>query len=577
MNQININRLKFIYDGLESSFIVVFVLSTIIFFSLLNVVEFEKVSLWYGVTNLILFIRWYIFRDYKKSGLNEENFKWHYNTYFYFSILFAATWGFGLYLIIPEQIEYQILIIMIIAGLASGFSVSNAEYTKFVYTYIALLFIPLIAYFLGSDNVVNYSIVGSTLLYYIFLNILTKKISTTVIENITFKIENESLIQQLKDEANKANSANKAKSHFLSVVSHEIRTPLNAIIGFIKVLIKMESDEKKLKYLHTVDKSSFLLLNIINDILDLSKIESGKLELESLEFDIEEEVRVLYELFAEVSKEKNINLVLNYDEKIPKKLISDKVRFKQIVANLLSNAVKFTPEGKSVALNISFDKKSHELQVEVKDEGIGISKEDIGKIVQDFVQVDSSTSRVYGGTGLGLSIVKKLLRLFGSELHIESEVGKGSSFSFSLFVELVQESSVVDEPEEIEETFDFEGKKVLVAEDNKTNQMLIRLLLEDMNIDVTIAEDGVEVEKLYFEGSYDLILMDINMPNKNGIEAMQDIKAKDSIIDIVALTANSVSGDKERFLAEGFDAYLAKPIDNDELALILQKSLNMHQ
>jgi len=374
----------------------------------------------------------------------------------------------------------------------------------------------------------------------------------------------------------KIKAANKSKSNFLSVMSHEIRTPLNAIIGFVQLLKKDETDPKKQKYLETVDKSSQMLTNVINDILDISKIESGKFKLEMTSFNPKEEFHLLYMLFEQSAILKGVELVDNISPSLPQFLKSDILRIKQILSNLLSNAIKFTPSGKKISLNIEFNKEKSTLMCEVQDEGIGISKENVVNVTKAFTQADDSTSRKYGGTGLGLSIVKNLLKLFHSTLIIKSELGSGSSFSFELDVEIVK--TIENQTTEIDSSnIHFENKKILVAEDNKTNQMLINILLDDMNIDVTMANDGLEVQTLYEKDSYDMVLMDINMPNMNGIDAMLEIKKLqkkiNKFIPIVALTANAISGDKQKYIRLGFDDYLAKPLDNTELVTTLNKYL----
>ena len=385
---------------------------------------------------------------------------------------------------------------------------------------------------------------------------------------------NISLAYELEAKVEEANSANKAKSEFLSVMSHEIRTPLNAIMGFVQILKHSEEDEKKWKYLDTIDSSSKVLTNVINDILDISKMEARKLSLENEKFDTYKEFNTIYMLFKQNCIQKDIQLINSIAKDIPLCLKSDIMRIKQILSNLLSNAIKFTNENKSIELIINFDRETSLLYCEVKDEGIGISQENVKNIIQPFTQADSSTARKYGGTGLGLSIVTQLLALFGSELKIRSQLNKGSSFSFEI---LVKECENIIEEKISPEDISFDSKKVLVAEDNKTNQMLIEILLDDLNIQTTMAADGLIAETLYKQDSFDLILMDINMPNKNGTEAMQSIKelqkTDNKKTPIVALTANAVSGDKAKYIQQGFDDYLAKPIEHDALVTVLKKHL----
>ncbi|MCD4668211.1 MAG: response regulator [Sulfurimonas sp.] len=464
------------------------------------------------------------------------------------------------------------IIILLLAGLISGSVISLASKIEIFQVYIILGMLPFsyIFYIIGTNASLVFS--SSILLYIFILFILSKKISYSVNNNIILAYHNQSLINQLEKKVKEANIANKAKSDFLSIMSHEIRTPLNAIMGFVQVLLKGEDDLKKREYLTTINKSSKVLTNIINDILDITKIESGNFQLEEIEFSPKDEFNSQILLFEQNSIEKGVKLVNSISCELPNVIKSDILRIKQILSNILSNALKFTPTGKSVELIINFDEIKSSLYFEVKDEGIGISKENITNITKAFTQADSSTARNYGGTGLGLSIVTKLLNLFDSKLNIESELGVGSSFSFELKV-ITVDKNLEDTNTSIETN--FKGKSILVAEDNMTNQMLIKLLLEDMDIDITIANDGIEAENIFKKSMFDMVLMDINMPNKNGIDAMLDIKefskTNNINIPIVALTANAVSGDKQKYIDKGFDDYLTKPIDNHELVKVFKK------
>ena len=372
----------------------------------------------------------------------------------------------------------------------------------------------------------------------------------------------------------KAVAANEAKSSFLSVMSHEIRTPLNAILGFITILKNKEDDPKKYKFLDTIDKSSKTLTNIINDILDINKIESGNFELEMRSFKPEDEFNSLIHLFTQNASQKEIHLINNISSNLPEFICSDILRIKQIISNLLSNAIKFTPAHKNIIFTVSYNKNNSLLSFSLKDEGIGISKENIQRITQAFIQADNSVARRFGGTGLGLSIVEKLLELFGSKLHIQSELGCGSTFSFDI---KVKEASYPEQNEETIQNLDFHRKKVLVADDSQTNLFLIETILEEMNIEVTLAKDGVQAIDMFKNDRFNLILMDINMPNKNGIEAMQSIqkfeKLRRSPTPIIALTANSLDGDKQKYMSYGFDDYLTKPIDMKNFIKTLQNYL----
>ena len=364
-----------------------------------------------------------------------------------------------------------------------------------------------------------------------------------------------------------------AKSEFLANMSHEIRTPLNAILGFIDLLKEEAENKTSVEYLNIIDSSSKSLLNIIEDILDFSKIECGKLEIDKIDFDTRAEFEVITYLFDAKCSEKDIILTLNIDENVPKYINSDPYRLKQIISNLLSNAVKFTDNGKRIIVSISYQDTF--LHVAVKDEGKGIAKEKQEQIFSAFGQEDSSTTREYGGTGLGLSISMQLSKLLGGELKLKSEVGVGSEFYFSVPVEIGQDV-------EVKTTIDAEitlSGNLLLVEDNKTNQLFMKIIFNKIGLEYDVANDGLEAIKLFKENKYDVILMDENMPNMSGIEATKQIlklEKENNLIHtpIIALTANALKGDREKFLDAGMDEYMTKPLERQILIQKLSILLN---
>ena len=362
-----------------------------------------------------------------------------------------------------------------------------------------------------------------------------------------------------------AESSSRSKSEFLANMSHEVRTPLNAILGFVGLLKEHTQDKQSKEYLGIIDNSSHHLLGIISDILDFSKLESGKLQIEIIDFDVNKEFSGVYQLFSAQVSTKNIDLVVNIDEKTPKYLMGDPLRIKQVITNLLSNAIKFTPQNHKVFLSIDYEDAC--LSVSVKDEGIGIENDKLSHIFEAFSQADSSTTREYGGTGLGLSISSELVRLMGGELQVKSSVGEGSEFYFKIPAKEGKKGKNLDN---ISLEKSFKGKKVLLVEDNKANQMFMSVVLNKLQFDFEIANNGAEALEMFEKNSYDLILMDENMPIMNGIEATKRILALEAKTrlkhtPIIALTANALKGDRERFLEAGMDEYLTKPIDKNKL------------
>ncbi|MDQ7042540.1 MAG: ATP-binding protein, partial [Sulfurimonas sp.] len=351
--------------------------------------------------------------------------------------------------------------------------------------------------------------------------------------------------------------AEKSKEQFLANMSHEIRTPLNAIMGFIKVL---KEEHKDLKYLDIINNSSKSLLQIINDILDFSKIESGKLDVEYHSFDPVYEFGATKDLFTSKCAEKSIQLHVNFHN-VPSSLYGDSLRIKQVVNNLLSNAIKFTPMNKNIFLDIKYKNKI--LHISVTDEGIGISKEYQKTIFESFTQADVSTTRKYGGTGLGLTISTSLVQLMGGTLEVKSKLNHGSTFYFSLPLEIGSRAQIQSEKDEV---LELPHLKVLLVEDNKSNQLFMKVILKKLHMKFDIANDGIEGVEQFKNNKYDLILMDENMTNMNGIKATQEIllyEKKKNLIHtpIIALTANAFRGDREKFLNAGMDAYLTKPLD----------------
>ena len=541
----------------------------------------------------------------------------------------------------------------------------NLEY---IFTYIVMFFIIVLSYFV--------------------IKLILKK--NKDLEEITKKsIESEQ----------EALKANETKSQFSANMSHEIRTPLNAIIGFSDILSESNLDNSEKEKATIISKSATALLNIINDILDISKIESGKFEISENEFNLNNLLEQLVQLYSVNTKQKDIRFLYTLDPNIPHFLISDETKIKQVLSNILSNAIKFTPQNASVSFKVNLKKIENNIATItflVKDEGIGIAIDDQKKVFNPFSQADGTISRKFGGTGLGLSISSSIIKMLGSEIKLISKEGVGSTFYFDLDLK-IQDIDVIDhrklkydfaicgvisdnenirdhlistvkyfgriyqaeedienckkvdlifcfgDPEftekltkrkkffncpvvfvgnktkiqnhpelialmdyyldvpiygskifniiaqvkSIEESHTlidqvksknkFTGK-VLVAEDNTNNQLLIRIILEKFGLNVQIVENGKLALEKVKEEIFDLIFLDINMPVMDGIEAIKHIRLYEDMINkhtpVVALTANSIKGDREKYLEKGMDNYLSKPINNDELLKILNTYLN---
>jgi PAS domain S-box-containing protein len=355
----------------------------------------------------------------------------------------------------------------------------------------------------------------------------------------------------------------KAKQQFLSNMSHEIRTPMNAIIGFTKVVLKTELSSKQREYLQAIKTSGDALIVLINDILDLAKVDSGKMSFEKVPFKMEKSIAAMIHVFDIKSQEKNVKLLKEYDLSIPEVVVGDPVRLHQIILNLVSNAVKFTSKGKIIVSVKLVEESDKEVIIEfaVSDTGIGILENKMQTIFENFQQASSGTSRIYGGTGLGLAIVKQLVEGQKGSIKVQSTIGQGSIFSFRLpFLKTNSEAQIIEEIITLDD--DIKNIKVLVVEDITLNQLLMRTLLDDFGFTCDIASNGqIAIDKLQTD-TYDIILMDLQMPIMNGFEATEYIRSTLNLnVPIVALTADVTTVDIDKCKAVGMNDYLSKPVD----------------
>jgi PAS domain S-box-containing protein len=394
-----------------------------------------------------------------------------------------------------------------------------------------------------------------------------KRISSELNEAKLFAEQATGIAERAKSKAETATriaeDAVKAKQQFLSNMSHEIRTPMNAIIGFTKVVLKTDLTEKQKEYLEAIKLSGDALIVLINDILDLAKVDAGKMRFEQTPFKLASSISSMLHLFEAKIQEKNLELIKIYDINIPEVLVGDPVRLHQIILNLVSNAVKFTTEGNitvSVKLQ-SEDDESVTVEFAVSDTGIGISESKIENIFENFQQATSGTSRLYGGTGLGLAIVKQLVEAQFGVISVKSIEGKGSVFSFTLsFLKTKFEAEGETLFPEIEK--DLKQVKVLVVEDIALNQLLMKTLLDDFGFERDIATNGKIALEMLTKNTYDIILMDLQMPEMNGFEATAHIREVMKLsVPIIALTADVTTVDLAKCKAVGMNDYIAKPVD----------------
>ena len=391
--------------------------------------------------------------------------------------------------------------------------------------------------------------------------------------------------ERIKEEARIAEESNRAKSNFLANMSHEIRTPMNAIVGLDEMILREAKDDKIARYATDIKSAGKTLLSIINDILDLSKIESGKMELVNVDYDLAQVLNDIDNMTSPKAGDKKLSFVLNAEETMPSAYHGDEIRIRQIMLNLINNAIKYTEKG-GVTVSVSYDRPFDMMKITVSDTGMGIRREDMSRLFSSFQRLDETRNRNIEGTGLGLNITKRLVELMNGTINVESEYGRGSTFTVKITQETVDDSPLGDYRERVSRTAGHEEEfiptlfapeaKIMVVDDNDMNLDVFCDLLRDTRIKITTAMSGPECIEKLMKDRFDAVLLDQMMPGMSGTETLNKIKEKElaGSVPFIVLTADAVSGARQMYIDEGFDDYISKPVIYEELESVLLKYID---
>ncbi len=520
-------------------------------------------------------------------------------------LITGAGWGITSTLMFPFDQLQQVVLAFILAGVAaSGVTLSNVAWVYSGFVGLALVPLMMRLFYIGGE--VYYALSAMTALFMLVMIVAVYRMYLASSDALRLEYTNEELIEnltragselenmnkeltheielvkrmekELKQAKDRAEEMSRTKGEFLANMSHEIRTPMNGVIGTLQLLSDTKLGNTQSEYVNTAYKSAHSLLTILNDILDLSKIEAGKLNIENISLDLRDIVNDLITLHTMTAEEKCVQLYAEIDDQIPEFVVGDPTRIRQVLANLVSNALKFTDKGHVlVRLSIpSSDDAQATIRFEVEDTGIGIRSDIKHKLFQEFTQADGSTTRKYGGTGLGLAIVRQLVEMMHGQFGVDSIEGIGSTFWFTLPLDIGSEH-VSKKPKEVDiETRERLRGRVLLVEDNQINQMVAQKMLEKFGLDYVLASDGQEALDLLETEDIDVVLMDCQMPVLDGFEATRRLRKQSRFLSlpVIAMTANVMEGDRERCIEAGMNDYIGKPISVTGLKSVLGRWLD---
>jgi two-component system, sensor histidine kinase len=553
------------------------VLTALALFVTLPLFSTQLVGGWTTVAVITLAWRsWLQLRFHRRAAREGDFSRWR-RAFIFGALLSAATWGAaGWFFFATDDVLPRIMMILIMCGInsAAARSLSSfpAAYAAFGLLSMGPLSVAIVVHLHDGAALV---LLGMCLLFGLYLYHSAKAECAERTARFRLLYANEELLETLRESKDRAEAANVAKTGFLATMSHEIRTPMNGIIGMLQMLRASPLAHEQQEQVEIAAKSADALLRLLNDILDLSKIESDKLDFESLPFSPATAVEEVGRLLQARAIEKGVALIVETDPALPDALSGDAIRLKQVLLNLCGNALKFTERGQVhlTARLVAMTATAGTIHFSIRDTGIGMCEEVRSKLFQVFAQGDSSTSRRFGGSGLGLAISQRLVRRMGGEITVESQPQAGSHFRFELSWPLASAASAA--PVAIATTAPRLSGRVLVAEDDRVNRIVISSMLKKLGLDCTVVEDGYQAVTHAREGSWDLMLMDVQMPGLDGLEATRQIKLDPAAAElpIVALTANVLPEHRDAAHAAGMIDFLSKPVRLHELRRCLEAHL----